>query len=171
MKEQSDIVERKVNIEIELVQNYCLGVKLIILIALSGYTLWGLSMYYDYFIPEELTKKVELLRDISVIRKTLTYLDLFAFRIVTSQMDLSYSTKIANEAILFYQYTDKVFEQLGNTVFSEVYSVTELLQQYFTKPSQYPINYLRDLYYTRISVVLQNACSKIIELDQTVFYP
>jgi hypothetical protein len=53
----------------------------------------------------------------------MTYMDLFVYRMVASHADPSYYTKIGIEAKEFYKYSDKTYERLGNSVFSDVYSV------------------------------------------------
>ena len=111
------------------------------------------------------------MRDINIVRKNLAYLDLFAYRVVANNTDFSYGSKIAAEALIFYQYSTNTSKQLGNAVFRDVYGATEMLQRYYTQPHLHSISHLRDLYDNKISPTLQQACATIVGLDKTVFEP
>jgi hypothetical protein len=87
------------------------------------------------------------------IRKNLAYLQLFAYRVSSPVPDFSYAQMIGPEAAQFYKESSKTFQQLGNTVFKDVYGDVELLQTYFAHASSYPLSQLRSLY-TKIGVSL-----------------
>jgi hypothetical protein len=104
------------------------------------------------------------------IRKNLIFLQLYAYRVSSPVPDPSYAQLIGPEVAQFYRGSSKTFEELGNTVFKNVYGDVELLQTYFAHASSYPLSQLRSLY-TKIGVSLRAACDRLLTLDQTVFDP
>ena len=62
-----------------------------------------------------------------VLRKSLTYLDLFSYRIISTQPDPSYTSKIGPEADLFYNYSNVLYSDLGNRVLKDVYGYVEII--------------------------------------------
>jgi hypothetical protein len=138
---------------------------------LAGALLLAWSMYLQYMTASELNDRFKLTKDIGIIRKCLTFMSLFAFRIISNHPDPSYANLIGPEALEFYKKSGETYNQLGNVVFRDVYGYVEMLQTYFAHSSSYSLTFLRDLYYNTINLAMQKACDKILMLDQTVFAP
>jgi hypothetical protein len=147
-------------------------VKFILLITVTfGVILLSLSVYYQFMTADELIKRVNFVSSIGIIRKNLMYMSFFSYQTVGPYPNFSYATLIAPEAREFYHLSSQTFNELGNTVFKNVYAYVEMIQAYFVHSSSYPIAFLQQLYETKISVVLQQACDNILEMDLTVFAP
>ena len=128
-------------------------------------------MYCQYQTAIDLENKFELVKNMGIIRKSLTYLNLFAYRIIAQHPDRSYSTKIGPEAAVFYQYSSKVYQQLGNNVLKDIYGQVEVLQTYFIHPYTYSKTFLRGIYNSKTDSSFTAATNRIMEMMTTIFRP
>ena len=96
--------------KIEWKERHQKAICLISLVIVVVLVVLGVSMYCQYQTATDLENKFELVKNMGIIRKSLTYLNLFAYRIIAQHPDRSYSTKIGPEAAVFYQYSSKVYQ-------------------------------------------------------------
>jgi hypothetical protein len=64
-------------------------------------------MYSQYTTAQVLIKRFQFVKDIGVLRKTLTYMNLFVFRLVSTHPVPAYSNLIGPEVKEFYRLSGR----------------------------------------------------------------
>lgn len=82
--------------------------------------LLGISLVNKYETINSLQAKFFLLQNIGQVRKTLTYLSLFSFRLVSGHPDYTYDVLVASESVKFYQLSSLTHKELDH-IFRDVY--------------------------------------------------
>lgn len=82
--------------------------------------LLGLSLFNQDSAINTLQAKFFLLHNVGQVRKTLTYLSLFSFRLVSGHPDYTYDVKVASESAKFYELSSLTYKEL-NYIFKHVY--------------------------------------------------
>ena len=83
----------------------------VILVFIVCWVFLGLAcLVQHYSRADDLQAKFTLLKNIGLVRKSLTYLNLYTYRIASRHPDFSYDRMVALEAERFYNYSALTYE-------------------------------------------------------------
>jgi hypothetical protein len=96
-----------------------------------------------------------------MVRKNLLYLRLYASQIVSPQPIFFYCSMMEPQIAEFYKLSSRTYEQLGNTVFKDVYATVGIIEAEFVSASPATLTRLRNLYSTNIDAAIRLAAKRI----------
>jgi flagellar basal body-associated protein FliL len=82
---------------------------IIIIASLILLCLLSASIYFQFKANQELYKQFDLLKNVGLVRKTMTYLNLFAFNVAKTHNDPSYISLVTSTAAEFYKVSSLTY--------------------------------------------------------------
>lgn len=82
---------------------------IIIIVSLILLCLLSASIYFQFKANQELYKQFDLLKNVGLVRKSMTYLNLFAFNVAKLHSDPSYTSLVASTASEFYKVSSLTY--------------------------------------------------------------
>lgn len=106
------------------------------------------------------------------IKKTLTYINYYAYRICSNYNDNPTKSMLISEIGVFFKLTQAGYAYLGDPqpVLKNTYSLIQTIQQYLTL-SNVTSQQIMLANYSNLDASLQSAVNTINMLDTTTFYP